>query len=131
MGVAHPNLRVLVVDDDQDNADTLVLLLHLWGLSVRVAYDGPTALEVAKAEPPDVVLLDIAMPGMDGCELARRLRRQPEMEKALLVSISGYGQEIDRQRSREAGCDRHLVKPCEADELERLLRSHHLQLLRR
>jgi CheY-like chemotaxis protein len=131
MGVAHQTLRVLAVDDDPDTVDSLAFLLHLWGHSVRVAYGSSAALDAVKAEPPDVVLLDIAMPGMDGYELSRRLRQEPGMATALVVSISGYGQETNRQRSLDAGCDVHLVKPVEVDELQRLLLSHSTQVSRR
>src|SRR5437870_4862557 len=95
--------RVLVVDDNVDAADSLAVLLRLQGQEVHAAYDGPTALEVARNCRPDVVLLDVGMPEMDGYEVARRLRQQPGMEHALLIAMTGWGQEEDRRRSREAG----------------------------
>jgi CheY-like chemotaxis protein len=114
-------LHVLAVDDDPDTADSLALALSLHGHEVRVAYNGPAALAAVQARPPDVVLLDLAMPGLDGYELARRLRRQPGMGDALLVCISGYGSDGHRERSRAAGCDHHLLKPVEVADILRLL----------
>ena len=108
---------VLVVDDDRDNADSLALLLRLSGYEAAIAYDGETALEAVRARPPQAVLLDLAMPGLSGHELARGLRAQPGMGTALLVCVSGYGREEDRRLSREAGCDHHLLKPVETREL--------------
>ena len=112
---------VLVVDDCHHAADPLVLLLKRWGYQTAVAYDGPSALAVALARPPAVVLLDLDMPGMDGYEVARRLRGQPRMAEALLIALTGYGEEEDVSRCREAGIDLHLLKPCEPEELRRVL----------
>jgi CheY-like chemotaxis protein len=114
-------LRILVVDDDRDTADSTRLLLELHGHNVRVAYDGASALAAAQAERPDVVLLDLAMPGMDGLALAHRLRALPGMAAAFLVCVSGYGQQRHRDSAHAAGCDLHLLKPAAVDELERLL----------
>jgi PAS domain S-box-containing protein len=114
-----PRRRVLVVDDNVDAADSLALLLKLSGQETRVAYDGPTALLVAEAFRPQLVLLDIGMPGMDGYEVARRLREQGR--KVPLVAVTGWGQEEDRRRSREAGFDHHLVKPVDPSALQQLL----------
>ena len=116
-----PARSVLIVDDNQDAAESLAQLLRLDGQEVRTAYDGPTALGLARAKPPDVVLLDIGMPGMDGLEVARRLRQDLGLKQALLVALTGYGQEEDRRRSQEAGFNAHLVKPVDVDALERLL----------
>ncbi len=117
-----PARRVLVVDDNVDAADGLGRLLsQSCGQEVRVAYDGPTALEEARAFRPEVVLLDIGLPGMDGCEVARRLRREPVTADVLLVAVTGWGQESDREMSRAAGFDRHLVKPVPLEELRGLL----------
>jgi two-component system CheB/CheR fusion protein len=113
--------RLLVVDDNRDAADSLALLLRLGGHTVQVAYDGCTALQAAKGAPPEVVLLDIGLPGMDGYEVARRLRAQEATRGVVLIAISGYGQEDDRSRSRAAGFDHHLVKPVEPLEVEALL----------
>ena len=116
-----PCRRVLVVDDNMDAADSLALLLRLSGQEVRVAHDGPTALLAAQAFRPELVLLDLGMPGMDGYEVARRLRQQPESRTALVVALTGWGQDSDRRRSAEAGFDQHLVKPVEPSDLEKLL----------
>jgi PAS domain S-box-containing protein len=116
--------RLLVVDDNIDGAESLALLLRLDGHEVRTAYDGPSALEAAKAQRPEAVLLDIGLPkGMDGYEVARRLRGQQELEGVLLVAVTGYGQDEDRRRSREAGFDAHLVKPVELDEIRQQLKA--------
>jgi two-component system CheB/CheR fusion protein len=119
-GPAAPR-RILVVDDNRDAADSLAVFLSADGHEARTAYDGPEALEAARAYRPEAVLLDIGMPGMDGYEVARRLRQEPGLERALLVALTGYGQESDRRRSREAGIDYHLVKPVEPEELRALL----------
>lgn len=103
--------RLLVVDDNQDAADSLAMLLKLQGHEVRVAFSGMAALEMTKAYTPDVVFLDIGMPGMDGYEVARRLRQQPGLERVILAALTGWGQKEDRRRTTEAGFDHHLVKP--------------------
>ncbi len=114
-------LRILVVEDVPDTADTLAALLQLWRHEAIVAYDGPNALEEASVQPPDVVFLDIGLPGMDGCEVARRLRRMPGMKNALLAAITGHGREADVQRCKEAGIDLHFLKPVEPAELQKVL----------
>jgi PAS domain S-box-containing protein len=114
-------LRVLLVDDNADSADGLGMLLELQGHEIRVAYDGETALETARSFRPHVALLDIGMPSMDGYELARRLRATPETRHVLLVAMTGWGQEEDQRKSREAGFAHHLVKPFEPATLEKLL----------
>jgi PAS domain S-box-containing protein len=116
-----PRRRVLVVDDNQDAADSLALLLRLLGQDVGTAYDGPTALAQAGEFRPELVFLDLGMPGMDGYEVARRLRRQPPSVGVVLVALTGWGQEEDRRRSSEAGFDHHLVKPVEPDAVEKVL----------
>ncbi|WP_437949613.1 response regulator [Sorangium sp. So ce296] len=115
--------RILVVEDNPDVAESLVMLLQALGHEVAMARSGPEALEAAPAFLPDVVLLDIGLPGMDGYEVARQLRRQPELERALLVALSGYGQDEDRRRSRAAGFDHHLVKPVSRAVLQPLIAS--------
>ena len=112
--------RVLVVDDNVDGAESLATLLKLLGHEVHVAHDGPAALRATADVRPEVVFLDIGLPGMDGYEVARRIRR-PGRTEALLVALTGYGQEEDRRRSREAGFDHHLVKPVDPAVLEDLL----------
>jgi PAS domain S-box-containing protein len=115
--------RVLVVDDNEDAAETMAILFQFWGHEVRTAYDGPTALTVAAEYQPEIVLLDIGLPGMTGYEVAQQLRRMPGLESVLLVAVTGYGQEQDRRRSREAGFDWHLVKPVDPAELQSLIAS--------
>jgi len=117
----RPGHRLLVVDDNQDAADSLATLLRLQGHEVRVAYSGMAAVEMTKTYTPDVVFLDIGMPGMDGYEVARRLRQTPGLGKTLLAALTGWGQQEDRRRTAEAGFDHHLVKPPEPKALERLL----------
>jgi PAS domain S-box-containing protein len=113
--------RILVVDDSCDAAETLALLLGGLGADVRVANDGQAALDEVDSYRPSVVLLDIGMPGMDGHEVARRMRQRAGGRALILVALSGWGQEEDRRRSREAGIDHHLVKPVQLDELRGLL----------
>jgi signal transduction histidine kinase len=115
--------RVLVVDDNGDAAESLALLLRLAGHEARVAHDGPGALKEAEAFPPDAVLLDIGLPGMDGYEVARRLRRLEGARSATLVAVTGYGQDDDLRRSKEAGFDHHLIKPVDPSTLYDLLRA--------
>jgi len=114
-------LRVLVVDDNLDAAETLAMLLEMSGHDVKMANDGPEAIEVARRELPQVVLLDIGMPGMNGYDVARKLREQPETRGMVLVAMTGWGQEEDMARSKEAGFDHHLVKPVEPAVLSNLL----------
>jgi PAS domain S-box-containing protein len=111
--------RILVVDDNVDAAQSLATLLKLWGHEVAVAHDGAGALEAARTQPPDVILLDIGLPGMSGLEVARQIRQEPR--RPLLVALTGYGQEQDRRRSVEAGFEAHLVKPVDLRELRRLI----------
>jgi CheY-like chemotaxis protein/two-component sensor histidine kinase len=115
------SLRILAVDDNVDVADGLASVLGMWGHTVRTAHDGAAALEVATAFAPEVVLLDLGLPRVDGLEVARRLRRTAERSPALLVSMSGFGQEHTRRRSDEAGFHHHLVKPVDMDSLRTLL----------
>jgi CheY-like chemotaxis protein len=116
-----PGPPVLVVDDCPYLADALALVLKWWGYRPAVAYDGPSALALASADPPAAVVLDIGLPGMDGCDFASRLRELPGMAKALLVALTGYWREEDVRLCREAGIDLHLLKPCDPDELRRVL----------
>ncbi len=113
--------RVLVVDDNADAAAALADLLSLFGHSVEIAHDGPTALAVVRATRPDVVLCDIGLPGMTGYEVARALRRSGDRPPRL-VALTGYAQPADIERVREAGFDAHVAKPADPDELERLIR---------
>jgi PAS domain S-box-containing protein len=115
--------RVLVVDDNEDAADSLAALLQLSGHEVVVAYDGQQALEVAEQERPDVVLLDVSMPRMDGHEAARRLRSTDWGKSMYIVALSGFGQEHDRARSLAAGCNAHLIKPVAPADLDDVMAS--------
>lgn len=112
---------VLLVDDNRDAAKLLALFLEASGHDVELAYDGREALRGAQALRPDAILLDIGLPGMDGYEVARRIRRDPDLEHVQLIAISGYCQSEDRERSRAAGIDHHLAKPPDHDELLSLL----------
>jgi CheY-like chemotaxis protein len=112
---------VLVVDDNLDAAEGLAMLLTLKGHEVSTAYDGQGAIERAREVEPDVVLLDIGLPRLDGFEVARRLREEHPARPMLLVALTGYGQERDRVRAREAGFDHHLLKPVRLEMLEQLL----------
>jgi PAS domain S-box-containing protein len=113
--------RVLVVDDNHDSAESMAILVEIWGHEVRTAHDGPAALALAAEYRPDVVLLDIGLPGMSGYEVAKRLQELPGLERAILVAVTGYGQQSDRERTREAGFDHHLVKPVKPTHLQELL----------
>jgi PAS domain S-box-containing protein len=112
-------LRVLVVDDNRDGAQTLARLLRISGHETEVAFDGRAALEAAKRTKPQLALLDIGLPGMDGYELAQRLRK--DHADIYLAAVSGYGQAADRQRAKEAGFDQHFVKPVKLEALLQLL----------
>ncbi len=116
-------LRILAVDDNVDVAEGLASVLGMWGHTVRVAYDGIAALEVASDFSPEVVFVDLGLPRVDGLEVARRLRQTSERQPALLVSMSGFGQEQTRRKSGEAGFHHHLVKPVDMDSLRSLLDS--------
>jgi len=116
-----PALRVLVVDDNEDTAASLALLLEESGHEVRTAHDGLSALEAALNYRPNVVLLDIGLPGLNGFEVAKRLRQQPEFQSVVLVAITGYGQESDQQDSLDAGFNYHLVKPADFRKVQELL----------
>jgi CheY-like chemotaxis protein len=115
--------RILIVDDNVDAAESQADLLRLSGHEVQVAHSGPAALEVGTVFQPEVVLLDLGMPGMDGYETARELRGREGLQSARLVALSGYGSGEDRRRTREAGFDAHLVKPVHHDALLELLAS--------
>jgi PAS domain S-box-containing protein len=120
---ASPGLRVLIVDDNRDSAESLGMLLKLAGHLVRIALDGPAAIESARAFQPRIMLLDIEMPDMSGYEVARHIREQPSTKNVMLVAMTGYASDADRRRCREAGFDHHLVKPIDLEALQRLLAS--------
>jgi signal transduction histidine kinase/ActR/RegA family two-component response regulator len=117
-------VRVLVVDDNQDSAETLALLLTLEGHSVATAFDGATALAEAARFQPQLVLLDIGMPGMNGYEVARELRAREATKSTVIVALTGYGQPEDRARAAEAGFTDHLTKPIIAEKLLALVKTH-------
>jgi CheY-like chemotaxis protein len=114
-------LRVLVVEDCADTRESLGILLGRWGHQVDLARDGASALAKAAVNPPDVVLLDIGLPGMSGWEVAQHLRADAVGRSVVLVALTGYGQEHDRQHARDVGCDLHLLKPVEPRVLEEFL----------
>jgi CheY-like chemotaxis protein len=114
-------LRVLIVDDNRDAADTLAVLLKLWGYDCRVTYDGASALQSARDYRPNCLLLDINMPGIDGCAVAQRLRQEPELGNVKLVALTAYSDKMNTRRIQESGFDHHVVKPADTDELQRLL----------
>jgi CheY-like chemotaxis protein/two-component sensor histidine kinase len=114
-------MTILVVDDNQDAAAMLAMLLEASGHRVLVEHDSTRALEVARARRPDVCLIDIGLPGMDGNALARALRDRADTAGALLIAVTGYGQQSDRAQSRAAGFDHHLVKPVDIDALEAIV----------
>ena len=116
-------LRVLVVDDNECAAEILTMLVLGSGHLAKMAHTGPAALAEAREYRPDVVLLDIGLPGLDGFEVAKLIRQEPLLHDIVLVAITGYGQESDRRHSREAGFDHHLVKPANFDEVLRILSS--------
>jgi signal transduction histidine kinase/ActR/RegA family two-component response regulator len=115
--------RVLVVDDNRDAAESLGVLLKLLGADAHVVYNGPDALGALATYKPAAVLLDIGMPGMDGHEVARRIRQQAEFQDVTLIALTGWGQEEDRHRSQSAGFDYHLIKPADVNALQTLLMS--------
>jgi CheY-like chemotaxis protein/two-component sensor histidine kinase len=125
--VSHPapveSRRILIVDDNEDGAESLAMLLQFSGHETHKAHDGPTAIEAARRLRPDAVLLDIGLPGLSGYEVCSRIRSEPWGKDLVLVALTGWGQEEDRHRSREAGFDAHLVKPVDHDALLNLLAS--------
>jgi len=117
------SLRVLVVEDNVDSADSLSMLLRLYGHDVQVARTGPNALEMASASRPDVVLLDIGLPGMDGYQVAKRLREGPDFKDVLICALTGYTpSESDRQRHQDSGFDHYFVKPVSVERLSELFK---------
>jgi CheY-like chemotaxis protein len=118
---------VVVVDDNQDAAESLETLLVLWGHQARSAQDGPSALALVAEFQPEIILLDIGLPGMDGYEVARQIRALPAGRNALIVAVTGYGRSSDRLQSQEAGFDHHLVKPVQPEVLQELIASARLE----
>jgi signal transduction histidine kinase/ActR/RegA family two-component response regulator len=120
-GQRGPGRRVLVVDDNRDGANSLAMMLRLLGDEVRTAHDGIEAVEVAGRFRPEVILMDVGMPRLNGLAATRRIRAQPWGNTITIIALTGWGQEEDRERSRNAGCDGHLVKPVNLPDLEKLL----------
>jgi CheY-like chemotaxis protein len=123
----HPALkpvakRVLVVDDHPDMAESMAALLNLLGHDVRTATDGPAALDIGDTFAPEVVVLDLGMPGMDGCETARAMRKTPWGKACLLIALSGWGTDTRGTQTQDAGFDHHLVKPVDIDVLQAAIR---------
>jgi CheY-like chemotaxis protein len=118
---AHIPKRVLVVDDNEDGAEMLALALSTKGYDTRVALDANHALEVAAEFRPQIAFLDLGLPVMDGCELAIQLRQVPGLADVRLVALTGYGDDSDRKRTRDAGFQHHLVKPVNLDTIEKTL----------
>lgn len=118
---ALSDCRILVVDDNKDSADSLRMLLRLKGNEIRTAHDGLEAVEVAERFHPELVLLDIGLPKLNGYEVARHIRQQPWGRNVILAALTGWGQDEDRRRSQEAGFNFHIVKPVDLAALERLL----------
>jgi CheY-like chemotaxis protein len=115
--------RVLVVDDNGDAAETLAALLELLGHDARVAHDGPTALAAMQDFHPQLVFLDLGMPGMNGCQVAEAIRLDRRVDQPVLVALTGWGSEGDRERTSAAGFDLHLTKPISLEAIERMLAS--------
>ena len=113
--------RVLVVDDNRDSAASMAQMLRLLGHEVATAHDGVEAVDAAEGFRPDVVLMDVGMPRLNGHEATRRIRERPWGHGVVVLALTGWGQDGDRARSKEAGCDGHLVKPVSLPDLERLL----------
>jgi CheY-like chemotaxis protein len=120
-GIAPRVRRVVIVEDNHATADSMQQLLALSGYQVRVAYTGPEGVRVAEEWPPDYVLCDIGLPGLDGYGVARALRGRPATAAAHLVAVSAYGSDEARRRGREAGFERHFTKPVDPDEILGLL----------
>ena len=121
LAAAKPMTRILVVDDLVASAETLMTLLEMEGFEVKIASEGVAALKIAQDFRPDVVLLDIGLPGMSGFEIAQRLRSQPESREALLIAVTGYGEAESRSRSAQAGFDFHMTKPADLNLLLSML----------
>lgn len=117
-------LQILIVEDDEDTARTMAVLLERAGHGVRIAADGPSALHDAEASEPDVVLLDVGLPGMDGHEVSARLRAR-KGKPPLIVAITGYGDDAAVRRSAQSGIDLHIVKPVDPARLQQLLNRFH------
>jgi CheY-like chemotaxis protein len=116
-----PRQRILIVDDNRDGANSLAVILKLMNNEVRTANDGVEAVEQAEVFRPDAILMDMGMPRLNGLEATRRIRAQPWGQSITIIALTGWGQDHDRDRSREAGCDGHLVKPVDLADLQKML----------
>ena len=123
--LAHANRKILIVHDNEDFATSMQLLLQAERHEVQVAHDGMAAIDLAKAFKPDVVLLDLGLPGFNGYETAYRLRGIPELQDVTLIAVSGYAQEEDRQRSKRAGFNKHLKKPVDIEQILEAVQQRH------
>ena len=119
--ISTSSQRILIVDDNVDSADSLGMLLELSGHQVKVEYDGNSAIAAAGSYRPSLILLDIGLPGMNGYEVARRLRENPDFSGMMIVALTGYGQEHDRRKSQETGFNYHLIKPVRLEELKEII----------
>lgn len=113
--------KILVTDDNRDSANTMAMMLRLQGHDVRTAYDGLEAVKLAESDPPELILMDIGMPQLNGYEATRIIRQQPSSQNIVIIALSGWGQDADREKSKEAGCNGHLVKPVDAKHLAKVL----------
>jgi CheY-like chemotaxis protein len=114
-------LQVLVVEDDVDAAESMAALLELEGHATEIAHAGPEALDAARRVKPDLVLIDLGLPGLDGCSVAAQIRREPTFDRTLLVALTGWGREADKVAALDAGFDLHLLKPVGWNELREVL----------
>jgi len=115
--------QVLVVDDNRDAAQTLAMLIRYAGHQVKVAFNGAQALQIAQEQKPRVILLDLAMPGMDGFQVAKALRERPETKEAIIVAVSGYGNQDDQQRCLTEGFNQHLLKPVKREQVLEIIKA--------
>jgi CheY-like chemotaxis protein/anti-sigma regulatory factor (Ser/Thr protein kinase) len=122
-----PMLRILVVDDSRDGAESMAAMLGLLNHDVSTAHDGVEAVEAAQRFRPDVILMDVGMPRLNGLDATRRIREQPWGKEIRIIALTGWGQENDRERSRDAGCDGHMVKPVSLADIQNLLRKLDLE----
>jgi CheY-like chemotaxis protein len=121
-------LRVLLAEDNRDAAEAMSMLLELLGHQVRVVHDGAGAVEAARADTPDVALIDIGLPKLNGYEVAQRLRQLPSADRTVLIALTGYGNESEKKRAFSAGFHFHLTKPVDLERLEGLLAEHIVSL---
>jgi CheY-like chemotaxis protein len=124
-GKSLPNRCVLVIDDNRDAANSLAQVVELWGYEPIVAFDGPSGIALAKIHCPSVVFLDVGLPGgINGFEVARILREECHFNETLIIAVTGYAQEEDKEKTLRAGCDHHLAKPADLEFVEQLLKAH-------